>query len=122
VCPSGGDRDQGGGGLARPVALLGAGHPRHAAGIVAQVADLERRQGGDEGRRRGEGTTHTFRHFFCSFTARQSVSPFKLMKLMGHDSLEIVLQYCHVSEDELFDAIAGVPFEAMLRSETNEAR
>jgi hypothetical protein len=44
------------------------------------------------------------------------------MKLMGHDSLEIVLQYCHVSEDDLFDAVASVRFEAMLKPETNETQ
>lgn len=61
------------------------------------------------------GTTHTFRHAFCSFLARRGgVSPFAIMKVMGHDSLEIVLQYCHTTEQDLLDAIAAVPFGEML--------
>jgi integrase len=67
------------------------------------------------------GTTHTFRHAFCSFLARRGVSPFAIMKVMGHDSLEIVLQYCHTTERDLLEAIAPVPFGAMLETATGAA-
>ncbi|MDB5323767.1 MAG: hypothetical protein JWN40_5398, partial [Phycisphaerales bacterium] len=61
-----------------------------------------------------KGTTHTFRHVYCSFLARQEVQPITLMKLMGHSSLEIVLQYCHTTEQDLLDAISTVCFATML--------
>jgi hypothetical protein len=67
------------------------------------------------------GTTHTFRHVFCSFLARRGVSPFAIMKVMGHDSLEIVLQYCHTTDQELLDAIRAVPFGEMLGAATAAA-
>jgi site-specific recombinase XerD len=60
------------------------------------------------------GTTHTFRHVFCSFLANQGVSPFRIMKVMGHGSLDIVLLYCHATEAELIEAIVSVPFERMV--------
>ena len=60
------------------------------------------------------GTTHTFRHVFCSFLANQKgVSPFQIMKVLGHGSLEIVLNYCHATDEQLIDAIAAVPFARM---------
>jgi len=60
------------------------------------------------------GTTHTFRHVFCSFLANQGVSPYRIMKIMGHDSLDIVLLYCHATEEELILAMNQVRFDAML--------
>ncbi len=61
-----------------------------------------------------QGTTHTFRHVFCSFLANQErVSPFQIMKVLGHGSLDIVLNYCHATEEQLIDAITAVPFERM---------
>ena len=35
------------------------------------------------------------------------------MKVMGHGSLDIVLKYCHATEEQLIDTIAAVPFERM---------
>ena len=48
-----------------------------------------------------QGTLHSFRHFFVSTMANANVSPFKVMKIVGHSSLDIILTYYHVSEDEL---------------------
>ncbi|MDB5319828.1 MAG: phage integrase family site specific recombinase [Phycisphaerales bacterium] len=61
-----------------------------------------------------KGTTHTFRHVYCSFLVRQNVQTFRIMELMGHSSLEIVRQYCHTTEQDLLDAIGTVCFAAML--------
>ncbi len=35
------------------------------------------------------------------------------MEVLGHGSLDIVLNYCHATEEQLIDAIAAVPFERM---------
>jgi site-specific recombinase XerD len=61
-----------------------------------------------------KGTTHTFRHVYCSFLVHQNVQLFRIMELMGHSSLEIVRQYCHTTEQDLLDAIGTVCFAAML--------
>ena len=37
------------------------------------------------------GTLHSFRHFFVSTMANANVSPFKVMKIVGHSSLDIIL-------------------------------
>jgi site-specific recombinase XerD len=60
------------------------------------------------------GTTHTFRHVFCSFLVNRNVPAFQIMKVMGHDSLDIVLAYCHTTEDELIRTVTQVPFDQML--------
>ena len=60
------------------------------------------------------GTLHSFRHFFVSTMANANVSPFKVMKIVGHSSLDIILTYYHVSEDELLGAVDGVDFAAVL--------
>lgn len=60
------------------------------------------------------GTVHTFRHLFCSFMANNKVSPFKVMKIMGHGSLEIVLLYYHVSDGELLTALDAVEFDKLI--------
>jgi integrase len=67
------------------------------------------------------GTLHSFRHFFVSAMANANVSPFKVMKIVGHSSLDIILTYYHVSEDELLSAVEGVNFDAFL-SEVNEEK
>jgi integrase len=61
------------------------------------------------------GTVHTFRHCFCSFLANQNVSPFLVMKFMGHSSLDIVMTYYHAATDDLLAGITSVPFERMLK-------
>lgn len=60
------------------------------------------------------GTVHVCRHGYCSFLANRKVSPFKVMKYMGHSSLDIVLTYYDVSEDELLTGLDGVDFNKML--------
>lgn len=60
------------------------------------------------------GTVHTFRHFFCSFAANNRIPPFQVMKILGHGSLDIVLLYYHVTDDELFNAVNGLPFDELL--------
>jgi integrase len=60
------------------------------------------------------GTTHTFRHVFCSFLANNNVPPLQVMKIMGHQSLDIILAYYHVTDDQLRDAVKGLSFAAML--------
>ena len=69
-----------------------------------------------------QGTLHSFRHFFVSTMANANVSPFKVMKIVGHSSLDIILTYCHVSEDELLDAVDGVDFAAMLGKTSGRPR
>jgi integrase len=69
------------------------------------------------------GTLHSFRHFFVSTMANANVSPFKVMKIVGHSSLDIILTYYHVDEDELLDAVDGVEFDVVLsegQKEKNE--
>lgn len=60
-----------------------------------------------------KGTTHTFRHAFCSFMANSGVPPLMVMKIMGHASLDIVLIYYHVRDEQLLSALAGLNFENM---------
>jgi integrase len=66
------------------------------------------------------GTLHSFRHFFVSTMANANVSPFKVMKIVGHSSLDIILTYYHVSEAELLGAVDGVDFGAVLGEEDKE--
>ena len=58
-----------------------------------------------------QGTLHSFRHYFVSTMANANVSPFKVMKIVGHRNLDIVLTYYHVSVDELLSDINEVEFE-----------
>ena len=57
------------------------------------------------------GTVHTTRHYFCAFAANNGVSPFKVMKILGHGSLDIVLLYYHLGDNELLSSLDGVPFD-----------
>jgi integrase len=59
------------------------------------------------------GTVHTTRHFFCAFAANAGVSPFKVMKILGHGSLDIVLRYYHIADAELLAALDAVPFDKL---------
>jgi site-specific recombinase XerD len=59
------------------------------------------------------GTVHTFRHVFCSFAANHNVPPFQVMTILGHGSLEIVLRYYHLGQDELLHSLDGLPFGQM---------
>ena len=56
------------------------------------------------------GTLHSFRHFFVSMMANANVSPFKVIKIVGHSSLDIILTCYHVREDELLGTVEGVEF------------
>ena len=65
---------------------------------------------------------HSFRHFFVSTMANANVSPFKVMKIVGHSSLDIVLTYYHVDQSELLGAVDGVNFDVVVseKKEKNE--
>ncbi len=63
------------------------------------------------------GTLHSYRHFFVSTMANANVSPFKVMKIVGHSSLDIILLYYHIREDELLDAVDGVDFANLLKED-----
>lgn len=56
------------------------------------------------------GKLHSFRHFFVSRMANAGESPFKVMKIVGHKSLDIILTYYHVGEAELVAAVDRVDF------------
>jgi len=60
------------------------------------------------------GTVHTFRHAFCSFLANQGVSPFLVMKFMGHSSLDIVMTYYSAATSDLLAGMVGVDFTLMV--------
>ncbi len=63
------------------------------------------------------GTVHTLRHVFCSFLAnraKEKVTAFQVMQLMGHSSMDIVLSYYHCDDRALSAAITSVDFAAML--------
>lgn len=66
------------------------------------------------------GTLHTFRHVFCSFAANNNIPAFQVMKILGHGSLEIVLIYYHVDDDELFRSVNDVQFDNLLKIEIKE--
>jgi hypothetical protein len=63
----------------------------------------------------------TFRHFFVSTLANANVAPFKVMKIVGHSSLDI-LTYHHVREEELLSAVDGADFGAVLDEASEEKR
>ncbi len=56
---------------------------------------------------------HTFRHFFASFAANNGVEMAKLMKWMGHASVEMVRRYYTLGADESRRAMLAVPFEGI---------
>ena len=67
-----------------------------------------------------QGTLHSFRHFFVSRMANANVSPFKVMKIVGHSSLDIILTYCHIDEEELLGAVDGVNFDVTVGENDEE--
>lgn len=66
------------------------------------------------------GTTHTLRHAFCSYIANNGVPPLMAMKIMGHRSLDIILIYYHVDEQDLSRAFGKVTFTDMLAKPAGE--
>jgi integrase len=60
------------------------------------------------------GTAHTYRHVYCSFLANNNVPPTQAMKVLGHGSLDTVLAYYHVRQDELLAAVRCVQFDRLL--------
>ena len=70
----------------------------------------------------GRGTVHTFRHVFCSFAANNGVPALKVMAILGHGSLDIVLSYYHVTQDELLGTLDGLPFESLQNGTWQERR
>ena len=63
------------------------------------------------------GKLHSFRHAFCSHMANSGVPALKVMRILGHSSLNIVLIYYHATDEELLSAIAGVDFDRMSKPE-----
>jgi len=49
------------------------------------------------------------------------VPPLKVMKIMGHRSLDIILTYYHVDDQELLGAFAGLSFDAVVLKAATEA-
>jgi integrase len=66
------------------------------------------------------GTVHTFRHCFCAYLANNcpQVTPFQVMKFMGHSSLDIVMTYFHAGPQDLVSAMATVDFSKMTSAES----
>ena len=56
---------------------------------------------------------HTFRHFFASHCANNGVEMAKLMTWMGHASVEMVMRYYTLGEDESRQAMLSVPFDGI---------
>ena len=67
-----------------------------------------------------KGTLHSFRHFFVSTMANSNTSPFKVMKIVGHKSLDIILTYYHVQGEELLAAVDEVDFATLLRTKSDQ--
>ncbi|MCG8585859.1 MAG: tyrosine-type recombinase/integrase [Pirellulales bacterium] len=61
------------------------------------------------------GVLHSFRHFFVSTMANANVSPFKVMKMVGHRSLDIILTYYHVDIEDLLETIIEVDFQIKIQ-------
>jgi integrase len=91
--------------LFRPPATQKKGKGRYTAARLRRAVKRAMKAAGVE-----KGTTHTFRHYFCSFMANQNVPPLKVMKIMGHRSLNIILTYYHVDDQELLGAFEGLSF------------
>ena len=62
------------------------------------------------------GVLHSFRHYFVSTMANPNVSPFKVMKIVGHRSLDIILNYYHVDNEELLAAVEEVGFKEVAKT------
>ena len=45
-----------------------------------------------------------------AFAENRRISPFTVMKILGHGSLEIVQRYYHVDDDELLGTLNELPF------------
>jgi site-specific recombinase XerD len=61
------------------------------------------------------GTTHTFRHVFCSAAANSGVPAFQVMKILGHESMDIVLIYYHDHEDSMLSVADQLNFDVVLK-------
>lgn len=64
---------------------------------------------------------HAFRHAFCSHLANAGVSPFQVMKLMGHSSMDVVLTYHHAAGDALSQAVQTADLDRLVGSNNGES-
>jgi len=51
-----------------------------------------------------EGTPHVLRHSFATKAVRNGVSPFVLMRLLGHSDIKTTMRYVHATS---FDDLAA---------------
>jgi integrase len=58
---------------------------------------------------------HTFRHFFASYCANNGVEMAKLMKWLGHSSVEMVMKYYTLEAEESRQAMLSVPFDGIAK-------
>lgn len=63
---------------------------------------------------------HALSVFFLRQILRQIGSTESWLPIVGHSSLDIILTYYHVSEDELLRAVDSVDFEAVLGGKRDE--
>lgn len=69
--------------------------------LVTQVLKPLAREHSDTlGERFTEGTTHSFRHYFCSVAANQGLPQRALMRWLGHRASAMVEHYYHLHDDE----------------------
>ena len=52
-----------------------------------------------------KGHLHTFRHFFASYCANRGVSPFQLIKWLGHADVSMVMHYYELHDEEALRAM-----------------
>jgi hypothetical protein len=52
--------------------------------------------------------------------ANANVARFKVMKIVGHSSLDIILTYYHVGKEELLGAVDGIDFAAIVGAASEE--
>jgi len=56
-----------------------------------------------------KGVIHTFRHAFVSMCANNNVPPMQVAQWVGHSSLEMVLRYYNLSDEESLRPIQKIP-------------
>ncbi len=51
---------------------------------------------------------HSLRHYVATTLLRRGVNPGAVQRLLGHEQLATTMRYCHVSGDDLADAVAAL--------------